>query len=191
MYMLYFLRLTFFLRNCWNPVFPCQKQLCSQRLISVHISLHANELCSPRPSLLWKSKRNSTIIIKNTKLDLLLLEVQLDHKQWVLIHLWVFNKTCLELSLIQKAWFVQPDINKFSESEVNCGQVWWPILGICALNLAHPSARTHSPGAVGSHIAAAPEEQLGFGALLNGFTSVVVLKVEESAGIHSKIKMAW
>ncbi len=35
-----------------------------------------------------------------------------------------------------------------------CGQVWWPILGICALHLTHPSAHTHSsehtPGAVGS-----------------------------------------
>ncbi len=41
----------------------------------------------------------------------------------------------------------------------------------------------HTPGAVGSHIA----EGLGFGswgfgALLKGLTSVVVLKVEESAG---------
>ncbi len=38
--------------------------------------------------------------------------------------------------------------------EVVCGQVWWPILGICALHLTHPSAHTHSsehtPEAVGS-----------------------------------------
>ncbi len=103
-----------------TPFLPCQKQLCSQRLVSVHISLHDNELCSPRPSLLWKSKRDSQIIIKNKKWDLFLLEVQLDHEQWLLIHPWVltFYKTCLELSLIQKAWFAQPDINKFSESEV-------------------------------------------------------------------------
>ncbi len=26
--------------------------------------------------------------------------------------------------------------------EVVCGQVWWPILGICALHLTHPSAHT-------------------------------------------------
>ncbi len=47
------------------------------------------------------------------------------------------------------------------ESEVMCGQVWCPILGICALHLTHPSAHTqqwththreHTPGAVGSHL---------------------------------------
>ncbi len=36
-----------------------------------------------------------------------------------------------------------------------------------------------------------PRKSWGFGALLKGLTSVVVLKVEESAGFHSKIKMAW
>ncbi len=43
--------------------------------------------------------------------------------------------------------------------KVTCCQVWWPILGICALHLTHPSAHTavnththreHTPGAVGS-----------------------------------------
>ncbi len=28
------------------------------------------------------------------------------------------------------------------EREVVCGQVWWPILGICPLHLTHPSAHT-------------------------------------------------
>ncbi len=44
--------------------------------------------------------------------------------------------------------FAQLGINEFSESEVTCGQVWWPILGICALHLTHPSAHTpwtHTP----------------------------------------------
>ncbi len=49
--------------------------------------------------------------------------------------------------------WVFPSLKKI-ESEVTCGQVWWPILGICALHLTHPSAHTHSsehtPGAVGS-----------------------------------------
>ncbi len=27
---------------------------------------------------------------------------------------------------------------------MTCGQVWWPILGICALHLTHPSAHTAS-----------------------------------------------
>ncbi len=59
----------------------------TQRLVSVHISLHANELCTPRPSLLWKSKEDLQIIIKKYKVgDLLLLKMQLDHEQWLLIH---------------------------------------------------------------------------------------------------------
>ncbi len=59
----------------------------TQRLVSVHISLHANDLCSPRPSLLWKSKGDLQMIIKKYKVgDLLLLEVQLDHEQLLLIH---------------------------------------------------------------------------------------------------------
>ncbi len=48
-------------------------------------------------------------------------------------------------------------------SEVTCGQVWWPILRICALHLTHPSAHTnssehththreHTPGAVGGSV---------------------------------------
>ncbi len=52
-----------------TPFLPCQKQLCSQRFISVHNSLHDNELCSPCPSLLWKSKGDSQIIIKNIKCE--------------------------------------------------------------------------------------------------------------------------
>ncbi len=28
------------------------------------------------------------------------------------------------------------------EGEVVCGQVWWPILGICPLHLTHPSAHS-------------------------------------------------
>ncbi len=31
-----------------------------------------------------------------------------------------------------------------SENDVIYGQVWWPILGICALHLTHLSAHTHS-----------------------------------------------
>ncbi len=70
---------------------------------------------------------------------------------------------------------------------------WWPILGICALHLTHPSAHTHSsehththrehtPGAVGSQWSGS---SWGFGALLKGLTSVVVLRVERALIIHS------
>ncbi len=31
---------------------------------------------------------------------------------------------------------------KEREREVVCGQVWWPILGICPLHLTHPSAHS-------------------------------------------------
>ncbi len=31
---------------------------------------------------------------------------------------------------------------KGREREVVCGQVWWPILGICPLHLTHPSAHS-------------------------------------------------
>ncbi len=81
--------------------------------------------------------------------------------------------------------------------EVTYGQVWWPILGICALHLTHPkcthtAVNTHtpwthtrsSPEQWAAIYAAAPGEQLGFGALLKG-TSVVVLKVERVLYIHS------
>ncbi len=33
-------------------------------------------------------------------------------------------------------------IYQINKSEVTCGQVWCPILGICALHLTHPSAKT-------------------------------------------------
>ncbi len=82
-------------------------------------------------------------------------------------------------------------------SEVKCGEVWWPILGICALHLTHPSAHTQQRVVNNTHTvnthpeqwaaiyAAAPGEQLGFGALLKGLTSVMVLKVERALIINS------
>ncbi len=46
---------------------------------------------------------------------------------------------------------------------------------MCSLHLTHP--RAHTPGAVGSR---RTWEQFGFGTLLKGLTSVVVLKVERT-----------
>ncbi len=62
--------------------------------------------------------------------------------------------------------------------DVTFGQVWWPILGICALHLTHPTCsytavNTHTPW---THTRR-PGSSWGFGALLKG-TSVVVLRVE-------------
>ncbi len=76
--------------------------------------------------------------------------------------------------------FAQPGINEFSESEVMCVQVWWPILWICALHLTHPSAHTHSSEHTHTHTvnihleqwvaiyAAAPGDQLGVRCLAQG-----------------------
>ncbi len=68
-----------------------------------------------------------------------------------------------------------------NESEVTCGQVWWPILGICALHLTHPSehtqqwTHTHTPW---THTRSSwqpmlrrPGSSWGFGALLKGLIS--------------------
>ncbi len=58
-------------------------------------------------------------------------------------------------------------------------------MGTHTLNLCsafNPSKCAPTPGAVVSHIATAAGEQLGILFLLKGLTSVVVLKVEESAG---------
>ncbi len=81
-----------------------------------------------------------------------------------------------------------------SESEVTYDQVWWPILGICALHLTHPkcthtAVNTHTPW---THTRSSgqpfmlrrPGSSWGFGALLKG-TSVVVLRVERALDIHS------
>ncbi len=74
------------------------------------------------------------------------------------------------------------------------GQVWWPILRICALQLIHPkcthtAVNTHTPW---THTRSSgqpfmlrrPGSSCGFGALLKG-TSVVVLRVKRALDIHS------
>ncbi len=81
-----------------------------------------------------------------------------------------------------------------------CGQVWCPILGVCALHLTHPSAHTQQwdmkkhththtlwtpPLSSGLPMLRHPGSSWGFGALLKGLTSVVVLRVERVLGIHS------
>ncbi len=86
----------------------------------------------------------------------------------------------------------QSKVKVKSEREVTCGQVWRPILGICALHLTNPCAHTQSSEhthTVNTHpeqwaaiLLRRPGSSWGFGALLKGLTSVVVLRVEESAG---------
>ncbi len=66
-------------------------------------------------------------------------------------------------------------------SEVTRGQVLWPILGIRALHLlpiqVHTHSRTHTRSS-GQPVLQRPGSSWGFGALLKGLTSVVVLKVK-------------
>ncbi len=78
-------------------------------------------------------------------------------------------------------------IEKKSESDVTYDQVWWPILGICALHLTHPKCThtavnthtpwTHTQSSGQPFMLRRPGSSWGFGALLKG-TSVVVLRVE-------------
>ncbi len=76
-----------------------------------------------------------------------------------------------------------------SESDVTCGQVWLPILGICALHLTHPKC-THT--AVNTHLeqwaaiyAAVPGEQLGVRCLAQGHLSRGIEGGERALYIHS------
>ncbi len=59
---------------------------------------------------------------------------------------------------------ISPYYIRLFESET-CGQVWWPILRICALHLTHPSARAHThTHTVNAHLG----EQLGVRYLAQG-----------------------
>ncbi len=49
-----------------------------------------------------------------------------------------------------KMWFqIKTNMKSNRWSDVTCGQVWCPILGICAWHLTHPSAHTHTRGSGG------------------------------------------
>ncbi len=73
-------------------------------------------------------------------------------------------------------------------------QVWWSILGICALHLTHPrcthiavntyTVNTHTRSSGQLFMRQRPGSSLWFGALLKG-TSVVVSRVERVLYIHS------
>ncbi len=40
-----------------TPFLPCQYQLCFQQAFLNLVALNANELCWPRPSLLWSDEQ--------------------------------------------------------------------------------------------------------------------------------------
>ncbi len=96
---------------------------------------------------------------------------------------------------IKKKCLMLTKAASFYESDVTYDQVWWPILGICALHLSHPKCThtqqwTHTPW---THTSSGQPFMLrhlgsswGFGALLKD-TSVVVLKVERALYIHSPL----
>ncbi len=72
--------------------------------------------------------------------------------------------------------------------KVTYDQVWWSILGICALRLTHTRAHTlqwtHTLSSGQPFMLQHPGSIWGFSALLKG-TSVVLLKVERALYIHS------
>ncbi len=80
-------------------------------------------------------------------------------------------------------------------SEMTYGQVWWPILRICALHLTHPKCthtqqwtHTHTPWthtrSSGQMILRRLGSSWGFSVWLKG-TSVMVLKEKRALYIHS------
>ncbi len=112
----------------------------------------------------------------------------LHYKRWVTL-----PDTCRTCSIVVILVTVLVKVT-LKESDVTCGQVWLPILGICALHLTHPkcthtAVNTHTPW---THTRSSgqpfmlwrPGSSWGFGALLKG-TSVVVLRVERVLVIHS------
>ncbi len=65
----------------------------------------------------------------------------------------IIIKMLLEQQISISEWFLKDHVTLKTgvrEREVVCGQVWWPILGICALHLTHTHSSEHTPGAVGS-----------------------------------------
>ncbi len=72
-------------------------------------------------------------------------------------------------------------LERYHQCDVTYGQVWWPILGICALHLTHPkcthtAVNTHTPwthtrSSGQPFYAAAPGEQLGVQCLAQGHLS--------------------
>ncbi len=83
-------------------------------------------------------------------------------------------------------WNLTGVFNNISKTEVTCGQVWWPIFGICAPAF-NPAKYTHTPwthtrSSGQPYCCGAQESSWGFSALLKSLPSIVVLRMEESAG---------
>ncbi len=68
-------------------------------------------------------------------------------------------------SLMDQALLYDDDDDD-DDDEVTCSQVWWPILGSCALHLTHPSAHTHTHSS--EHTPREVGEQLGVRCLAQG-----------------------
>ncbi len=91
-------------------------------------------------------------------------------------------------------WFALPGINEFSESEVKCRVAKYVTHTLNLCSALNPSKCTHTVVNTHTHTVNTHPEQWaaillrrpgsswGFGVLLKGLTSVVVLKVEETAG---------
>ncbi len=99
---------------------------------------------------------------------------------------------CEFLNNILATFFNVIKVNEDWTLKVTYDQVWWPILGICALHLSHPrwtAVNTHThvnthPEQWAAIYAAAPREQLGARCLDQGHL-IVELRVERALYIHS------
>ncbi len=103
---------------------------------------------------------------------------------------WTWPSGSCFVSRSKSCLTTDPAIKVFSfirnvKSEVACSQVWWPIQGICALHLTHLSAHTHTHTHTVNTMLRRPGISWGFCGLLNGLTSVMVLKVKKALVIHS------
>ncbi len=91
-----------------------------------------NIYCALSIYLYWAFKSNVVKYLKEATV-LTSLNVSLLFSKWNLFN----NKQ-------HWSFFSHQTLGKEKGKERMCGQVWCPILGICALHLTHPSARAHT-----------------------------------------------
>ncbi len=113
---------------------------------------------------------------------------------WCFVVSYLFYFSCIVQHFGSVMWkcFIKKKKNRSTaySIQVTCGQVWWPIHGICALILTYPKCthtvvNTHKPW---THTRSSGQpfmlQRPGSGALLKG-TSVMVLRMERALYIHS------
>ncbi len=123
----------------------------------------------------WSCMLSSAIVMTDCNMRLLPLALRSGNPRFELPTMFIFKH------FINPIWFIKYFPFE-SESDATCGQVWWPILGICALQLTHPKC-THTQQWTHTHTvnthpeqwaaiyAAVPGEQLEVRCLAQGHLS--------------------